>query len=729
MKGIPMKLCIVTTKVIQGDGQGRANFEIVHEALRCGHQVTLIARQIDPELERHDRITWIPIIVKQYPTELLRERIFARQSAAWLYQHQNEFDLVQVNGAITSVNSDMNAVHFVHSAWLRSPHHISRQRQDFYGWYQWIYTRLNAMWEKQAFNQAQVIVAVSEKVKQELVEIGVPIDRIQVIHNGVNLEEFSPATDRAIDPFRQTLGLPTTVPLALFVGDIRTNRKNLDTVLQALVQVPTLHLAVGGAIEGSPYPALATQLGIAQRTHFLGYRRDIADLMRASDFFVFPSRYEACTLVLLEAIASGLPAITAVTAGGCEILTPDSGIVLPDSENVDALAQAMQQLTHDSDRRQQMGKVARTVAEQYSWQRMAASYVQLFEASQTHPSAITVIIPTYRRPIDLIRCLEALKRQERPATQVIVVIRESDTETWTALRSFDVENLPLQTVKVEVPGVVAAMNLGLEAAQGDIIAFTDDDAAPRSDWLTRIEAHFLQNDRLAGVGGRDWIHTGGLGSNSLETGSREIDSRETVGRLQWFGRVIGNHHLGVGSARSVDVLKGVNMSYRRSAIAHLRFDSRMRGTGAQVHFEAAFCFRLRRAGWQLLYDPLVAVDHYPAQRFDEDQRQSFDPIAKANAVHNETLALLEYFSTFQQLIFGIWAILVGTRDALGIVQWLRFLPKEGSFSWHKLQASLRGRWQGWQTWLKSRSTDRPFPDRPFPDRPFPDRQSRTGVVE
>jgi glycosyltransferase involved in cell wall biosynthesis/GT2 family glycosyltransferase len=693
-----MKLCIVTTRVIQGDGQGRANFEIVQEALRCGHHVTLIARQIDPDLEQ--RVTWVPIAVQQYPTELLRERIFAQKSAAWIQQHRNEFDILQVNGAITTVPSDINVVHFVHSAWLRSPHHISRQRRGAYGIYQWLYTRLNAAWEKQAFAQAQNVVAVSEKVKQELMEIGVSGDRIQVIHNGVNLEEFSPDRDRSLDSLRQSLDLPLSVPLALFVGDIRTNRKNLDTVLRALAQVPTLHLAVGGAIEGSPYPALAADLDIADRVYFLGYRRDIADLMRASDFFVFPSRYEACTLVLLEAMASGLPAITALSAGGSEILTPDSGIVLPDSEDVEAIAQAMHQLTHNPVQRHQMGKAARHVAEQYSWQRMAQSYVGLFEKPVKSSMNMTVIIPTYRRPIDLMRCLEALKRQERSPAQVIVVVRDNDTATWTALESFAPENLPLQTVKVQVPGVVAAMNLGLEVAHGDIIAFTDDDAAPRPDWLARIEAHFWQNDRLAGVGGRDWIHA----DDQLETGSREV-----VGRLQWFGRVIGNHHLGVGKARSVDVLKGVNMSYRRDAIAHLQFDPRMRGTGAQVHFEAAFCLALKRAGWELLYDPLVSVDHYPSQRFDEDQRHTFDPIARANAVHNETLLLLENFSPIQQWIFGIWAILVGTRDAMGIVQWLRFLPAEGAFAGRKLQASLQGRWQGLQTWLHQPSPDPPHP--------------------
>jgi GT2 family glycosyltransferase len=299
---------------------------------------------------------------------------------------------------------------------------------------------------------------------------------------------------------------------------------------------------------------------------------------------------------------------------------------------------------------------------------------------------ITVIIPTYRRPRDLRRCLEALQNQVRPANEIQVVVRDSDHETWAMLQSFP-SGLHLQTVTV--PGVVAAMNLGLEAAQGDIVAFTDDDAAPHPDWLARIEAYFISDDRLAGVGGRDWIHN----DTQLDSGTRPI-----VGRLQWFGRIIGNHHLGTGSAREVDVLKGVNMSYRRSAIADLRFDERMRGTGAQVHFEIAFCFALKRAGWKLLYDPLIAVDHYPAQRFDEDQRHSFNSLAKANAVHNETLVLLEHLSPLQQMIFWVWAILVGTRDAMGIVQWLRFLPSRGSLSGQHLMASWRGRWQAWQTW-------------------------------
>lgn len=271
-----------------------------------------------------------------------------------------------------------------------------------------------------------------------------------------------------------------------------------------------------------------------------------------------------------------------------------------------------------------------------------------------------------------------------------MVVRDIDVDTWQFLEQLQESKLPLCPVKVMVPGVVAALNAGLEAVKGDTVSITDDDAAPHCDWLERISSHFMSDDRIGGVGGRDWIHQRDKVLN---------DSREVVGQLEWFGRVIGNHHLGVGEPREVDVLKGVNMSFRTQAIGKLRFDERMRGTGAQVHFEMAFTLALKRAGWKMIYDPTVAVDHYPAQRFDEDQRNSFNEIAWINLVHNETLVLLEHLPPMRRVIFLLWAILVGTRDSLGILQWLRLLPREGKLAGQKWLASMRGRWQGWQTYV------------------------------
>ncbi|MEH1799819.1 MAG: glycosyltransferase family 2 protein [Nostoc sp.] len=302
----------------------------------------------------------------------------------------------------------------------------------------------------------------------------------------------------------------------------------------------------------------------------------------------------------------------------------------------------------------------------------------------------TVLIPTYRRPQDLSRCLLALQEQTKPVNQVIVVVRDTDAETWQFLAQYTAHNLLLHTVKVTQSGVVAALNAGLAAVEGDIVSITDDDAAPHPDWLERIAAYFTCDSRLGGLGGRDWIHHGS---------KLEDESRPVVGQLQWFGRVIGNHHLGVGEPREVDILKGVNMSFRTQAIGQLRFDERMRGTGAQVHFEMAFTLALKRAGWKIIYDPNVAVDHYPAQRFDEDQRNNFNEIAFINLVHNETLVLLEHLPIIRRIVFLFWAIFVGTCDSLGLVQWLRFLPSQGQLAGKKLLASWRGRWQGYKQFV------------------------------
>jgi cellulose synthase/poly-beta-1,6-N-acetylglucosamine synthase-like glycosyltransferase len=299
---------------------------------------------------------------------------------------------------------------------------------------------------------------------------------------------------------------------------------------------------------------------------------------------------------------------------------------------------------------------------------------------------ITVIIPTYLRSTDLERCLNGLKRQSRLPDEILVVIRDTDTDTWSFFQRYDTELLCLKTLTVRNTGVVAAMNIGLDAATGNIISFIDDDAVPHIDWLSQTEAHFKTDPDLAGVGGRDLMYQG----EHLIEGEKQI-----VGRLQWFGRMIGNHHLGTGIAREVDILKGVNMSYRRKAIADMRFDQRMKGTGAQVHFEVAFCLSLKRAGWKLIYDPQIIVDHYLAQRFDEDRRNQFNPVAFFNEVHNETLAIVEHFSPQQRVLFALWSVLVGTKKAFGLVQLIRFLPQEGKLAVDKWLISMRGRRQGW----------------------------------
>ena len=369
-----MKLCIVTHKVIEGDGQGKVNYEVVKEALNCGHKVTLLASDVDSKIEQNELANWVRISVKNLPTTFLQNLVFAQKATQFLQKHHGEFDIVKVNGAITDFPSDVNAVHFVHSSWLKSPVHVWQQNKNVYGLYQLFYTVMNSYWEKQSFTKTKKIVAVSQQVKQELLEIGVPSEKITVITNGVDLEEFAPGKSD-----RTSLKLVNNVPLAFFVGDIRTPRKNLDTVLKALVEVPNLHLAIAGSTENSPYPELAANLNIDNRTHFLGYRTDISDLMKVMDIFVFPSRYEPFGMVVSEAMAARLPVIIANRIGAAEIVTPRCGIVLSDCENVSELVKAFKRLVGDRNLREKMGQASRAIAEQHSWKSKTASYIKLFE--------------------------------------------------------------------------------------------------------------------------------------------------------------------------------------------------------------------------------------------------------------------------------------------------------------------------------------------------------------
>ncbi|OIP78390.1 MAG: glycosyl transferase [Oscillatoriales cyanobacterium CG2_30_44_21] len=371
-----MRLCIVTSSVKKGDGQARVNYEITKAAIQEGHNVTLVVRQqVANDLKGNQLISCIDFSVENIPTYLMREIVFTQQVNRWLRKNGDEFDVIMACGAVTSQKTDVNVVHFVHSTWLNSPFHTFRISKNLYGAYQWFYTWLNSRWEKQAFKSTKVLVAVSETIKQELIEIGFPEEKIQVILNGVDLDEFAPdSRDRA------QFGLPSEVNLALFVGDFRTNRKNLDSVLKALVDVPNLHLAVVGSAEKSPYPQLAKQLQVDHRVHFLGYRADVAKIMQVVDFFVFPSRYEPFGMVVSEAMASGLPVITTSVSGVAAIVTPESGIVLTDSENVQALVDALVLLTDRPELRIKMGKSARAIAEQHSWISKANAYIDLFES-------------------------------------------------------------------------------------------------------------------------------------------------------------------------------------------------------------------------------------------------------------------------------------------------------------------------------------------------------------
>jgi glycosyltransferase involved in cell wall biosynthesis len=379
----PSRLALVSHRFQRNDGQGRVNYEIARAALDHGYELTILAAHCAEEIASHPRAHFLPIGQESLPTELLRNLAFARGSARWLRHHRHELDLIQGNGFVTWEDCDIVAAHFIHTGWRKSLYYPFTSFSP-YSLYQRLYTFLNSRWEKRAFLRASRVIAVSHGIAKELNSLGVPPDRIEVIYNGVDTEQFSPGP-----PERDSFGLPSEVPLALFVGDIRTPRKNLDTVLRALQQTPEIHLAVAGSLKGSPYPALARELGVGERVVFLDKVSRIASLMRSVDLFVFPSRYEAHPLVVLEAMASGLPAIVSGNFGA-ESFLGDGGHILKDPNDANALAALMNNLMQSPEKRRSMALAARERALKMQWSTMASAYIDVYEKLLHSKSGSTI---------------------------------------------------------------------------------------------------------------------------------------------------------------------------------------------------------------------------------------------------------------------------------------------------------------------------------------------------
>ncbi|AIE86450.1 glycosyl transferase family protein [Fimbriimonas ginsengisoli Gsoil 348] len=216
---------------------------------------------------------------------------------------------------------------------------------------------VHGMSGKLSFVGADHLIAVSQQVKDHLVEQGVREEKITVVYNGLEMEE--PSLDR--DAARTRLGLS---PDAIVLGTIArvTPAKGIDDALRAVAimapKIPRLRYLVVGDGDGLPAcRKLAQDLQISDRVTFLGYRTDIANCLDTMDMFLFPSHKEAMGIALVEAMWAGLPTVATRIGGIPEVITPQCGILVP-SHNPEAVAKATMELLDDDALRDRMGAAA-----------------------------------------------------------------------------------------------------------------------------------------------------------------------------------------------------------------------------------------------------------------------------------------------------------------------------------------------------------------------------------
>ena len=225
-----------------------------------------------------------------------------------------------------------------------------------------------------AHRLATHVIAVSERVRQSSVALGVPAARVTVIRNGVDAQRFQGA-----GADRTELGVAPGRPVIGSVGCLAT-RKDYGTLLDAVAALagrglePALVL-VGDGDERPRLERRAAELGIADRVRFLGERADVERLLPLFDVFVLSSRDEGIPNALLEAMAAGRPAVATAVGGTPEVLEDGrTGWLVPPGDPP-ALAAALATALVDRDEAARRGAAARReVLERRSIDAMARAH-------------------------------------------------------------------------------------------------------------------------------------------------------------------------------------------------------------------------------------------------------------------------------------------------------------------------------------------------------------------
>jgi len=245
-------------------------------------------------------------------------------------------------------------------------------------WHLWV-DRLTAPWVHR-------YVCVSEAVARFSAEAGLPAERIVVIPNGVDLEQFGASSPEA----RRELGIARGKRLVTFIGRLEPQkgvRWLLEAAAEWLPRLPGCDLLLVG--RGPDRPALerlAVHRGIASRVHFLGWRPDVPQILAASELLVLPSRWEGMPNVVLQAMASGLPVIAADVEGVCELLGENADPQTVAHGDTSGFVEKLIRLLADRDLAEHLGRENRRRVERtFSIARTVAAYQELWASLAARP--------------------------------------------------------------------------------------------------------------------------------------------------------------------------------------------------------------------------------------------------------------------------------------------------------------------------------------------------------
>jgi glycosyltransferase involved in cell wall biosynthesis len=240
-------------------------------------------------------------------------------------------------------------------------------------------------------NKRDMNLAVSEAVRQDVLRtLQLPEEKVRVLHNGVDLEEFRPVEPTQRIQLREELGLPRNATVVMMAARFVTQKNHawvVANIQPVMDEHPDLVVAFAGTgPEEARVRHQAAASRHAKRFVFLGQRTDIANVLAAADISILPSSREGFSNAILESLACGLPVIASRVGGNAEVLVSgENGFLLDmhDAEPAplpdrDQFLAALRLLAGDAEKRTQMGQAALATARRFSLDTMVEATSRLY---------------------------------------------------------------------------------------------------------------------------------------------------------------------------------------------------------------------------------------------------------------------------------------------------------------------------------------------------------------
>jgi glycosyltransferase involved in cell wall biosynthesis len=374
-----MRVCLLTSVPLPpGEGLGFHVWNLAHQLHVRGHHVGIITRgQAGPTIEeRKDGITiWRVPFAPVYPFHVHLHGVFVNRL---LHQIEGQFDVLNAHTPLPpAVDTRLPMVTTVHSPMKADT--AATHGSDLRTLALRLQTPVSARIESALFRRSQKITAVAHWVAEALQLYGVEPAQVTITGNGVE------------PGFLELSANGNREPIVLYVGRFEASKGLLDLLQAARIVLdrhrgpaPRFVLVGSGPLLGT-VREMVSQNGLAGQVELKGQigvdrRPELMELYRMAQLFVLPSHHEGMPTVLLEAMASGLPAVSTAVGGALELIADgENGLLVPPHEP-EALASALLSLLADAGLRSDVGRNARTTVQQrYSWAAVAERYLACYE--------------------------------------------------------------------------------------------------------------------------------------------------------------------------------------------------------------------------------------------------------------------------------------------------------------------------------------------------------------